>query len=186
MAPMTQPSVGIALLLFNSKGEILLGKRKSSHGSGTWAMPGGHLEMWENPVNCAKRELLEETGMKLEKDPHLVYVSNDFYNQGKEDGKHYITLFLTAMVFDQEPVLMEPDKCEGWQWFNPAHTEMFSPTFASTDQLLGNNTDFFYFYHQLRSFRKFFWEVTNSVSYDLKPWNYEFVKSFTNDPEYNQ
>lgn len=154
MSKMDKPSVGIAVAVFNPKGEILLGKRMSSHGAGTWAMPGGHLEMWESPEECAKRELLEETGIVLEKDPWLVYVSNDYYNQGEPSGKHYITLFM-ACVVDQEPKLIEPEKCEGWHWFSLSDPKEYEPLFASTSQLIGENTLFYYFQQQLQKFRSF-------------------------------
>ncbi len=34
--------VGVGILLIQD-GKILMGKRKSSHGEGRWAPPGGHL-----------------------------------------------------------------------------------------------------------------------------------------------
>ncbi len=35
--------VGVGVLIYNNKDEILLGLRKSKHGEGTWCPPGGHL-----------------------------------------------------------------------------------------------------------------------------------------------
>ncbi|CAM9615764.1 unnamed protein product [Discosporangium mesarthrocarpum] len=34
------------------------------------------------------------------------------------EGRHYVTIFMQAFVVDQnkEPVVMEPEKCEGWEW----------------------------------------------------------------------
>jgi mutator protein MutT len=34
---------------------------------GQWCFPGGHLEPGEDPVTCAHRELLEETGLTVER-----------------------------------------------------------------------------------------------------------------------
>ncbi len=64
--------VGFGVLLLKD-GKMLLGKRhedpsKASsalHGEGTWTMPGGKLHFRESFEEGAKREVLEETGIKL-------------------------------------------------------------------------------------------------------------------------
>ncbi|EPQ26980.1 uncharacterized protein PFL1_05615 [Pseudozyma flocculosa PF-1] len=62
------PRVGVGVLVLNERGRILLGKRTGSHGAGTLALPGGHLELHESFEDCAIREVLEETGIHLETD----------------------------------------------------------------------------------------------------------------------
>lgn len=42
---------------------VLLGLRARTTGAGQWALPGGHVEWNESPVETARRELLEETGL---------------------------------------------------------------------------------------------------------------------------
>ena len=41
---------------------ILLIKRKNDPDAGKWATPGGHLEMDERLIDCARREFAEEAG----------------------------------------------------------------------------------------------------------------------------
>ncbi|SPO26619.1 uncharacterized protein UTRI_03910_B [Ustilago trichophora] len=60
------PRVGVAVYVINEKGHVLVGKRTGSHGAGTLALPGGHLELHESFQECAAREVLEETGLILE------------------------------------------------------------------------------------------------------------------------
>lgn len=118
-----EPKVGVGVLVFDEKGRLLLGQRKSAHGSGTWGAAGGHLEFGEDPFTCAARELEEETGLmalSMEAGPW----QNDFF---EEEGKHYVTLFILVHDFEGVLELKEPEKCERWQWFEM--DELPSPLF---------------------------------------------------------
>lgn len=113
---MNAPKVGVSVLLFKGN-KILLGKRLNSHGKGTWGAPGGHLEFGESVQQCACRELEEETGLVVT-DHNLVnigYYTNDIFT---DENKHYVTLFVSITYWGMEPELREPDKCEGWEWFD--------------------------------------------------------------------
>ena len=111
------PRVGIGVILVNGEGQILLGKRKNSHAP-YWSIPGGHLEMGESFEACAIREVAEETGIRLES-VCFVAVTNDLATHAA-CGKHYISIALLAEGVTQQPRLCEPEKCEGWQWCDPA------------------------------------------------------------------
>jgi 8-oxo-dGTP diphosphatase len=90
----------------------LLGERIGSHGSHTWATPGGHLELGESIEQCAKREVLEETGLVVESFTKLGF-TNDIFEQ---EGKHYVTLFVLAECTQGAPQVTEPNKCLQWKW----------------------------------------------------------------------
>lgn len=47
---------------------VLLIKRKRAPGADTWALPGGHKNANETFVDCAIRELFEETGIAISTD----------------------------------------------------------------------------------------------------------------------
>ncbi|KAH7156710.1 NUDIX hydrolase domain-like protein [Dactylonectria macrodidyma] len=108
------PRVGVAALIYGPDGKFVTGKRKGSHGAGTWQLPGGHLEYGESVLTCAEREALEETGLQV-RGIKVVAVTNDVF---EEAGKHYVTLFVRCEMADQaaEPEVLEPNKCEGWYW----------------------------------------------------------------------
>ncbi|KAJ6768610.1 8-OXO-DGTP DIPHOSPHATES NUDT15 [Salix koriyanagi] len=55
------PRVAVVLFLLKDK-SVLLGRRRSSVGDSTFALPGGHLEFGESFEECAARELREESG----------------------------------------------------------------------------------------------------------------------------
>jgi 8-oxo-dGTP diphosphatase len=111
---------------------VLLGKRTGSHGAGTWALPGGHLEFGESIEECASREVREEAGLVV----HHVALgpyTNDVF---PSEGKHYVTLFVIAGCQTGEPRLLEPDKCSAWQWFR--WSELPQPLFQPLASLVGS------------------------------------------------
>ncbi len=111
-----RPLVGVAVIV-RRENHILLGKRKNSHGKGTWAFPGGHLEYGENIKQCAVREVLEETGLQISNLQTGPY-SNDIFTT---EQKHYITLFVIADYRSGGLEVKEPHKCERWDWFDWNH-----------------------------------------------------------------
>lgn len=106
--------VGVASIIIRKDMKILLGLRKGSHGSKTWAPPGGHLEFNETPAQCAIRETKEETNIDITNVTSGPW-TNDIFTREK---KHYITLFILSHHHSGEACVMEPEKCERWQWFD--------------------------------------------------------------------
>ncbi|KAL4780462.1 NUDIX hydrolase domain-like protein [Aspergillus varians] len=105
--------VGVAAFALNHENKFILGQRLGSHGAGTWALPGGHIDFKESFEECAVRELKEETGLDIE-DVQFLTATNDVM---PADGKHYVTVFVGARVkAGQEPEILEPNKCAEWKW----------------------------------------------------------------------
>lgn len=105
------PRVGVGVIVVRD-GRVLLGERRGSHGAGSWALPGGHLEFGEDVAHCAARELAEETGLVATGFDAALYTSDVF----EAEGRHYVTLFVVATGVQGEPRVREPDKCSGWHW----------------------------------------------------------------------
>jgi 8-oxo-dGTP diphosphatase len=107
------PRVGVEVII-KKDNKILLGKRKGSHGAGTWAFPGGHLEFGETIFDCAKREINEEVGIKIKNLKHGPYTEDYF----KEENKHYITIFVISDYESGEVKVKEPNYSEDLEWFD--------------------------------------------------------------------
>jgi len=107
-----QPRVGVGVMILKD-GKVLLGMRKGSHGAGELAFPGGHLEYMESFEECARRETLEECGIEIE-NIRFQFCSN--LRQYKP--KHYAHIGLIADWKSGEPKVLEPEKCEGWSWYD--------------------------------------------------------------------
>lgn len=81
-----------AVIVARHKGRWVFCKHKNQD---TYECPGGHREIDENILTCAKRELWEETGaVKFELKPVCVYsvtqnVINDFNDKNSTDKKKY-------------------------------------------------------------------------------------------------
>jgi 8-oxo-dGTP diphosphatase len=110
--------VGFGILLMKD-GKILLGKRHDDpekadsalHGEGTWTMPGGKMDFGETFENNARREVLEETGIVLNK-IKIMCVNQDIVHDA-----HFVTLGMFSEDFEGEPQVLEPDEITEWRWF---------------------------------------------------------------------
>ncbi len=102
------------LLAWHREAGVMLQLRATwSHYGDTWGLPGGHLELRERMVDCAARELMEETGMTA-----AEFIFNGVVN-GANDANpvHYIHINFIAKNPQGEPVIKEPHKCLEWKWF---------------------------------------------------------------------
>lgn len=107
--------VGTAVMIRDQQGRLLFGLRKGTHCPGTWSFPGGAVDFGESPVECARREIREETGLEVGDivpfEP-LPYVNTHFDN-----GSQWVTCYFVAEYLGGEPRVIEPEKCERWEWF---------------------------------------------------------------------
>ncbi len=108
-----EPRVGIGVFVIRN-GKFLMGHRKGSHGSGTWSIPGGHMEFGETFEQTAQREVMEETGMKID-NVRFGAVTNDVFSS---DNKHYVTVWVLSDWAEYEPSITEPDKFIDQEWID--------------------------------------------------------------------
>lgn len=125
---MDRPKVGIGVIIQNSNGEILIGKRKGSH-SPFYSIPGGHLENGESFEEAATKEVFEETGLII-KNPKVFCVTNNMRTY-KAEKKHYVSINLIVNEYVGKLEVKEPEKCEYWNWYKI--TEIPKPHFDASE-----------------------------------------------------
>jgi 8-oxo-dGTP diphosphatase len=123
-----RPKVGVAALIYRD-GKVLMTKRHGSHGAGTWSVPGGHLEFGESWEECIKRETMEEVGVEIS-NIQFLEATNDIF---ESEGKHYVTIWLTADWVANEPESKEPEKIIGVEWsdLNNLPSPLFEPCWTN-------------------------------------------------------
>ena len=116
--------VGIGVFVFKN-GKFLMQKRHGAHGSNSWGVPGGHLEFGESFEATARREVLEETGLKI-KNVRFGAVTNDYFS---DENKHYITIWMLSDWESGKESIMEPDKSlqQAWRTFDDLPRPLFLP-----------------------------------------------------------
>ena len=76
--------------------------------------PGGKFDFGENIEESILREVNEEVGIKV-RNIKFATITNDIL---EEIDEHFVTIIMTADYSSGEVTLKEPEKCEGWGWFD--------------------------------------------------------------------
>ena len=95
--------------VFNSSGMMLMGKRNDT---GRWNCPGGHCNTGETPEAAARREVKEETGLKVR--------GLKFLGKGVGGRNSDKEIYCYKAISDDKPDGdNDPDQeCSEWQWFD--------------------------------------------------------------------
>ncbi|MGB5395966.1 MAG: NUDIX domain-containing protein [Gammaproteobacteria bacterium] len=129
-----RPAIGVGVLVWHED-KLLLGERLHPRATSCWQFPGGHLEYAENVLDCARREVREETGLEIHQLKTAGYTEDVFISA----QRHYITLYVSARLLRGEPEVKEPEKCACWQWFLPS--QLPTPLFTPISNLLKAHPD---------------------------------------------
>ena len=123
MSEKEKPQVGTALIIMRDD-KMLLMKRKSSHGQGTWSPTGGHLDFGETLEGCAAREAKEEFGIEVV-DIRFRCVTNDVF---EAEGKHYVTIWLEGTPVGEPYIAAEKEVADiGWFAWDALPQPLFLP-----------------------------------------------------------
>lgn len=110
---MEQEKIGVCVVVLDKdKNKILLGKRLNGYKIGFYGLPGGRLILTEKLIDCAKRELIEETELSSDSLGYLGVIRE------LQEGYNFIHFAYLCTAYSSIPKNTEPDKCEGWEWFS--------------------------------------------------------------------
>ena len=107
--------------------EVLLHRRVKAPNVGRWVAPGGKLEWDESPLECAMREMREETGLTVE-DPQLRGIMTEVSPRA---DYQWLTFIFAATRFTGE--LAPPSGIGEFRWWRIA--EVFEQDIPATDRV---------------------------------------------------
>jgi 8-oxo-dGTP diphosphatase len=116
MADEVTLQVGVKVILQNSKGEYLLLHRspeKYPGVKGRWDIVGGRIDAGATLMDNLKREVEEETGLKLESEPALVAAQDIITPSG---DRHVVRLTYFGEI-DGE-IHLDGDEHDTYKWYS--------------------------------------------------------------------
>jgi len=111
--------VGSTVLVLDARNELLMMKRSDS---GCWGVPGGAMELGETTEETARRELLEETGFKVDELTLFgVFSGKELYHRypNGEEVYNVSIVYITRNVSGD--VKLADGEHFDFQYFNLAH-----------------------------------------------------------------
>lgn len=95
-------TVGVAGVIWNGTGQVLLIRRRNPPRAGQWSLPGGKVERGETLEAAVRREIREETGLEVDL-LGLAGVAEIVDDTGLGgSGRHYVLIDYGARVISGE------------------------------------------------------------------------------------
>jgi thiamine-phosphate diphosphorylase len=125
------PIPATAAVVMNREGEVLLVKRNVEPKAGEWCLPGGFVELFEDPEEACLRELKEETGLDGEIDHWAGNIIS-------ESPVYKSVLILGYLIKNTRGTLKAGDDCGDARYFKPGTAAMPRLAFRSHRRVLEN------------------------------------------------
>lgn len=115
------PLISIDLVVYNQKGEVLLGKRNNRPAQGCWFVPGGRIQKDELMSAAFKRLTKNELGEEFDiSQAELIGPFEHLYEDnvsGKGFSTHYIALGYRLMV-DENLLELPTEQHNQYKWMS--------------------------------------------------------------------
>lgn len=111
--PYPRPAVTVDSVIISPENNILLIKRLHEPFANTWALPGGFVNIDEELEDACKRELFEETGIKVGEMRQFKA-----YGGINRDPRHRTISVVFYAFIEQEIVPTAGDDAAKAKWFN--------------------------------------------------------------------
>lgn len=118
------PSAATVAVIVNERDELLVVRRAKEPAKGTLDLPGGFSDCYETSEEGVCREVMEETGLKVERVEFLFSMPNIYPYSGFE--VHTVDMFYLCHVNDVKMAKAEDDASElMWIPWNEVRVETF-------------------------------------------------------------
>lgn len=109
----------VYVIVRHPDGHVLLGRRAGTgYQDGKYGLPAGHVDGDELATVAAARELLEETTLHVNPaDLRFVHLLHRLSRD--QVGQERLDIFFEADIWQGQPAIGEPDKCDSLEWFSP-------------------------------------------------------------------
>jgi 8-oxo-dGTP diphosphatase len=86
-----RPIVGVGAVIVD-EGRVVLIKRKYEPLKGHWSLPGGMVEIGETLESALSREMLEETGLRVDVGPVIEVFDRIMHDERKRVRYHFVLI----------------------------------------------------------------------------------------------
>ncbi len=103
--------------------KVLLVLRGQDPNKGVWAIPGGRIELGESLQAAAEREVLEETGLRVQAGEIIYTFDRIEYDAAGKVKYHFVIIDMLAQALDPTQTLIPADDVVDAGWFTRADIE---------------------------------------------------------------
>ncbi len=111
------PLATVGALVFNSRNEVLM--IRTHKRSGLWGIPGGKIKWGETSGAALRREILEETGLKVSR-VNFVLVQDCIHSKEFYRDAHFVLLNYTCRCAGKGAKVKLNDEAREFRWVSPA------------------------------------------------------------------
>ncbi|MEZ8785127.1 GDP-mannose mannosyl hydrolase [Vibrio splendidus] len=134
------PLISIDLIVRNSEGKVLLGKRLNRPAQGSWFVPGGRILKDESFASAFNRLIKDELGLDCA-ESKFKGIYQHFYDDNFSEGDfttHYVVLAYEINI-DEDLLSLPLEQHSSYQWFSEYELENNSQIHTHTKWYFQDN-----------------------------------------------